>query len=125
MASLYSSLIDYEEGIRSGADQKVSKGMRDKEGYWYKNEALIERLGITEAEQRHLKTIIGTQEKYRRNNERRVQARRNENGLTKKQQKLKNEEIKVKEYRMQGLSMKKIADIMGISKAKVVKLANL
>lgn len=51
--------------------------------------------------------------------------RRNENGLTKKQQELKKEEITVKEYRMQGLSMKKIAEIMGISKAKVVKLANL
>ena len=53
------------------------------------------------------------------------EARRNENGLTKKQQELKKEEIIVKEYRMQCLSMKKIAEIMGISKAKVVKLANL
>ena len=115
--------IDYEQGTRSGEAKRVSKGMRDKEGYWYKNETLIERLGITESEQRHLKTIIGTQEKYRRKNE--IRTPRNENGLTKKQQELKNEEIKVKEYRMQGLSMKNIADIMGISKAKVVKLANL
>ena len=115
--------IAYEQGIRSGECKRVSKGMRDKEGYWYKNETLIERLGITCEEQKHMKTIIGTEEKYRRNNERRTP--RNENGLTKKQQELKNEEIKVKEYRMQGLSMKIIADIMGISKAKVVKLANL
>lgn len=117
--------LEYEQGIRSGEDKRVTKGMRDKAGYWYKNETLIDRLDITRAEQRHLKTIIGTEEKYFRNNERRKIVRRNENGLTKKQQELKNEEVQVKEYRKQGLSMKKIADKMGISKAKVVKLANL
>ena len=115
--------LSYEQGLRNGEDKRVTKGMRDKGGYWYKNEILIERLNITPKEQRSLKTIIGTEEKYRRNNERRTP--RNENGLTKKQQELKKEEITVKEYRMQGLSMKKIAEIMGISKAKVVKLANL
>ena len=115
--------LNYEQGLRNGEDKRVTKGMRDKGGYWYKNETLIERLNITPKEQRSLKTIIGTEEKYRRNNERRTP--RNENGLTKKQQELKKEEITVKEYRMQGLSMKKIAEIMGISKAKVVKLANL
>lgn len=117
--------LEYEQGIRNGEDKRVTKGMRDKSGYWYKNETLIERLGITSEEQRYLKTIIGTEEKYRRKNNKRNEARRNENGLTKKQQELKNEEAQVKEYRKQGLSMKKIADIMEISKAKVVKLANL
>ena len=34
------------------------------------------------------------------------------------------EEIRVKELRKQGLSMNKIAKQLGISKAKVVKLAN-
>ena len=62
--------------------------MRDKEGYWYKNETLIDRLGITSKEQRHMKTIIGIDEKYDRNNKRRRDERRNENGLTKKQQEL-------------------------------------
>ena len=33
--------------LRSGERKRVSKGMRDKEGYWYKNETLIDRLGIT------------------------------------------------------------------------------
>ena len=32
--------------------------MRDKGGYWYKNETLIERLDITLVEQKYLKTII-------------------------------------------------------------------
>ena len=32
--------IAYEQGLRSGERKRVSKGMRDKEGYWYKNETL-------------------------------------------------------------------------------------
>ncbi len=76
---ILSKSIGYEQGLRSGEQKRVSKGMRDKEGYWYKNTILIERLGITANEQKHMKTIIGTDEKYERNNE-----RRNENGLTKK-----------------------------------------
>ena len=75
--------LDYEQGIRSGLNKRVTKGMKDKGGYWYKNETLIERLEITEQEQRELKTIIGTTEKYRRNNEKRTP--RNEEGLTQKQ----------------------------------------
>ena len=70
-----------------------------------------------------LKTIIGIGEKYRRNNERRTP--RNEEGLTQKQAQLKEEENKVKELRKEGLSMSKIAKELGISKSKVVKLANL
>lgn len=111
--------INYEQGIRNGEDKRVSKGMRDKEGYWYKNETLIDRLEITEEEQRHMKTIIGTQEKYRRNNERRVQARRNENGLTKKQQELADLKNKVLELREQGLSIRKIAENLGKSKGTI------
>ena len=60
--------------------------MRDKDGYWYKNETLIDRLGITKSEQKHMKTIIGIDEKYDRNNERRRNKRRNEEGLTKREE---------------------------------------
>ncbi|MGL4914187.1 MAG: hypothetical protein ACRC3Y_17325 [Romboutsia sp.] len=58
--------IAYEQGLRSGEKKRVSKGMRDKEGYWYKNETLIDRLDISSSEQKHMKTIIGTEEKYDR-----------------------------------------------------------
>lgn len=109
--------INYEQGIRNGEDKRVSKGMRDKEGYWYKNETLIDRLDITTEEQRHMKTIIGTQEKYRRNNERRTP--RNENGLTKKQQELADLKNKVLERREQGLSIRKIAENLGKSKGTI------
>ena len=111
--------IGYEQGLRSGEIKRVSKGMRDKEGYWYKNETLIERLGITTLEQRHLKTIIGLEEKYRRKNEKRNNARRNENGLTKKQQELSDLKEIVLELKKDGLSIRKIAEKLGKSKGTI------
>ena len=106
--------IGYEQGLRSGEQKRVSKGMRDKEGYWYKNTTLIERLGISANEQKHMKTIIGTDEKYERNNERRRAERRNENGLTKKQQELKNLYDKIKKLKNEGLTNKSTSEQLEI-----------
>lgn len=111
--------ISYEQGLRNGENKRVSKGMRDKGGYWYKNETLIDRLDITIEEQRHMKTIIGIQEKYRRNNERRRCERRNENGLTKKQQELSDLKEEVLKLKNQGLSIRKIAENVGKSKGTI------
>lgn len=58
--------IEYEQGIILNKDKRVSKGMRDKGGYWYKNTTLIERLDITINEQKYMKTVIYSKEKYRR-----------------------------------------------------------
>ncbi|MCC0642577.1 MULTISPECIES: DNA-binding response regulator [unclassified Clostridioides] len=87
--------------------------------YKFKNSTLIDLLGITEEEQKYLKSIIGKNEKYIRNNMRRQENRRNENGLTKKQQELldlKNELLKLKE---KGLSNRSIAKQLNISESKV------
>lgn len=117
--------INYEQGIRSGEKKRVSKGMRDKEGYWYKNETLIERLNITREEQKHMKTIISTEEKYDRNNEKRRQKRRNEDGLTDRERK-KQEIIKsVKELKSKGLKQIEIAEKLGITKGTVSKYLKL
>lgn len=112
--------IEYEQGIRSGQDKRVTKGMRDKGGYWYKNETLIERLCITKLEQKHMKTIIGTDEKYKRNNERRTP--RNENGLTKREQQKQDLINKVKELKKIGLKQIEIAEKLGISKGRVSQI---
>ena len=111
--------IAYEQGLRSGERKRVSKGMRDKEGYWYKNETLIDRLGITKREQKHMKTIIGTDEKYDRNNEKEETDRRNEEGLTKKQQELQDLKIKILGLKEQGLSNRAIGRELNISETKV------
>lgn len=96
--------------------------MRYKAGYWYQNETLIERLDITEVEQQHLKTIIGVSEKYNRNNERRKKARRNENGLTKKQQELEDLKLKIKQLNEKGLNNSQIAKNLGVNRTKVIRL---
>lgn len=49
------------------------QGREVRKGYNYTNKSLIDILNITQEEQIHMKTIIGTAEKYRRNNERRNQ----------------------------------------------------
>lgn len=97
----------------------------NNKGYKFTNKYIINALDLEEHEQRELITIISTRVKYDRKNKKRNEARRNEEGLTPKQAKLKEEEVKVKELREKGLSMSKIAKELGISKAKVVKLANL
>ena len=101
--------IEYEQGIRSGQDKRVTKGMRDKGGYWYKNETLIDRLEITKQEQQHLKTIIGTDEKYKRKNMKRNQERRNNSGLTQREQQKQDLINSIKELKIQGFKQKEVA----------------
>lgn len=115
--------LDYEQGLRSGEVKRVSKGMRDKGGYWYKNETLIERLDITLEEQKYLKTIISTEVKYDRrrvkDREDKKERRRNEQGLTPKQQEMKELKVKVLELKEKGLSIRKIAQILDKSKGTI------
>lgn len=116
--------LDYQQRLKEGLVAKVTKGMNERGGYWYKNETLIDRLEITPEEQKKMKTIIGTSEKYERKNVKRRASRRNEEGLTDKQQELKELKEKILELRDKGLSMQKIADELKTSKAKVVRLCN-
>ena len=111
--------IAYEQGLRSGEVKRVSKGMRDKGGYWYRNETLIERLGITQEEEKHLKTIVSKKEKYRRCSEDKRDKRRNENGLTKREEKKQVLFKAVKELVNKGLSNKTIAIKLNLSVRQV------
>lgn len=88
--------------------------------YKYSNEKLIELLEITEEEQKQLRTIIGTAEKYRRNNAKRTP--RNSKGLTKKQQELEILKSEVMSLSKRGRSIRDIANILGISKSKISRL---
>lgn len=112
------SFIDYQQAKQLG---QVYKGKQV--GYSYKNETLIDRLNITLEEQKHLKTIISKEEKYRRNNIKRTP--RNENGLTRKQQELQELKIKVLELKDQGLSNVKIAEILRTNESKIRRLLKL
>lgn len=55
-------------------------------GYKFSNKYIIEALDITEEEQKHLLTIISTGVKYDRKNKRRNENRRNNEGLTNREQ---------------------------------------
>lgn len=60
----------------------IDKGYKSGAGYNFTNAKLIEMLKITVEEQQHLKTIIGRNEKYRRNNDRRAIQRKSEGKQT-------------------------------------------
>ena len=62
-----------------------------------------------------MKTIIGVDEKYDRKNKKRRADRRNENGLTKKQQELQILQDKIKILKNEGLTNKIISEKLSIS----------
>ena len=74
--------------------------------YKYQNQTLIEQLEITPDEERHMKTLISTTEKYRRNNDRRCEAR----GY---QSKRVERAKKIVKLRRLGLSLRQIAVVVG------------
>ena len=112
--------LEYQDALHSGENKRISKAMIERGGYWYTNERLIEMLDITDEEQPKLKTIIGTDEKYKRNNLKRTP--RNEEGLTKKQAELKETYIKAKALYDKGLSKRAIGRNLNITETKVREL---
>ena len=69
-----------------------------------------------------MKTIIGVDEKYDRNNERRRKSRRNQEGLTKRE-KEKLDRLKIiKKLKGKGLNQSQISKELGISRQAVSKL---
>ncbi len=88
-------------------------------GYKFTNKYIINALDLDKKEQKALKTIISTEEKYRRKNMKRNEARRNEEGLTQKQAELKELKIKVLELKEQELSNRAIAKLLNCSEFKI------
>ncbi|MEE0566884.1 DNA-binding response regulator, partial [Clostridium sp.] len=107
-------------------DTKSAEKAYVERKYKYTNTKLIKILDITLEEQQHLKTIISSKEKYRRcadvKKAKQKAKRRNEKGLTKKQQELEDLKIKINELKNKGNSVREIAKILGISKSKVGRL---
>lgn len=67
-------------------------------------------------------TIISTIVKYDRNNKKRNEARRNEEGLTSRQQGKKDRINSILELKQQGYNQSKIAEKLGITRQAVSKL---
>ncbi|MCR8747266.1 DNA-binding response regulator [Romboutsia lituseburensis] len=95
-------------------DTKSATRAYENRLYKYTNATLIKILDIREIEQRSLSSIIGTKEKYRRNNERRYNLIRNEKGLTKKQQELEDLKLKIIKLKNEGVKNKEISKELDI-----------
>lgn len=107
-------------------DTKSATRAYENKLYKYTNKKLIEILDITLEEQKYLKTIISGKEKYRRSAEeqkaKKKAKRRNENGLTKREQEKKDRINKIKKLKIKGLNQNQIAKEIGISRQAVSKL---
>lgn len=96
-------------------------GVYKRGGYNYKNETLIEKLNITDDEMKVMTTIINPNEKLRRKLVKERKARRNEDGLTKREAEKQRKIREVKELFSQGLKQKEIVEKLGIAKSTVSK----
>lgn len=94
----------------------------NNKGYKFTNKYIINALDLEEQEQRELLTIISTRVKYDRNNKKRNEARRNEEGLTSRQQGKKDRINSILELKQQGYNQSKIAKKLGITRQAVSKL---
>ena len=85
----------------------------------YSNAKLISLLDITEEEQKELSTIISTKEKYRRNNLRRYNERRDKEGKTAKEREIADRLAKIRELKQKKFTNKEIAEKLGITERTV------
>lgn len=88
--------------------------------YIFKNETIINKLNITLEEQRQLKTIKSKEVVNERKRDNQRKARRNENGLTKKQQEKLDRKAKIQELKAQGHSQTVVAEMLELN-LKMVK----
>ena len=107
-------------------DTKSATRAYENKLYKYTNTKLIEILDITLEEQQHLITIISGKEKYRRCAEekkaKQKAKRRNDQGLTKKQQELQDLKLEVERLKKEGFNNTQIANKLNIDRAKVRRL---
>lgn len=116
------SFLEHQRRLTNEENLSGSEGPLRATGYNYRNSTLIDMLDITEEEQRHLKTIISTNERYRRSNIKRTP--RNENGLTSRQQKKRDNIEAVEELARQGFKQVEIAKKLGLNQSNVSRILN-
>lgn len=111
----------FNKEVIKGAD---TSQFTEFDRYWYRNTTIINRLDITMEEQRHMLTIISKEEKNERDKARKKKARRNENGLTKREQDKADNIAKVQECKARGLSQSATKEETGLSLGSVRKYWN-
>ena len=121
----------YEEWLSNKAEDflkpvwNAEEGTYNIKGYNYTNTSLIRQLEIIEEEQMQMSTIFSKKIKLIKYNTKRKADRRNENGLTSREQQKQDLIKKVKLLKEQGLKQKDIAEKLGIAKSTVSKYIKL
>ena len=100
-------------------------GVYKRGGYNYKNETLIEKLNITDEEMKVMTTIINPSEKLRRKLLKERESRRNEDGLTKREQQKRDTIKAVQELKERGLSQSIVSKELGKGIATVKRYWNI
>lgn len=117
------SEIEVIRATRSG--EKAAQKMK----YGYRNQTLIDLLDITDKEMQkqdadgsyYMKSIITKEEKYRRNNKRRYDEKRNEKGHTKEQERQLSIIEQVEQLRASGMKQAEVAKRLGVNIRTVQK----
>ncbi|WP_278549340.1 DNA-binding response regulator [Paraclostridium bifermentans] len=97
---------------------KDSKGYKFN-GYNYRTSTLVSKLKITKEEQYKLKTLIGKEVKLEKYNDKRKADRRNENGLTERDQEVQDRIDKIQKLKREGLKQTEVSEKSGISLSTV------
>lgn len=113
---MFTEPLDEDELIT--ATESASRYYKDNV-YKYSSAKLINLLDITEEEQMQLSTIISKKEKYRRNNLRRYNERRDEEGKTLKEKEIADRLNKIRELKQKKFTNKEIAEKLGITERTV------
>ena len=124
--NVLTSLIEINSLFRKPLLEKevlgVAKSLVKSKFKKIKNITIIEQLEISTFEQESMRTLIEKEIKYARNVAYKKSVRRNENGLTKREQsKEDNTYLILDSYYIQNLTRKKIAENLRISLSNVKK----
>lgn len=121
-ATLKTAYKAYQEWL--SGEKVFYNGKWCRKGYNFTNQNLIDILGITIDEQKKLKTIKSKEVVNEKRNAKKRAKRRNENGLTKREEKKQETISKIIELKSQGLNNSEIARQLGISRQIVSKYVN-
>lgn len=112
---------EVERCIQSAYQSYIEKQKNFKFGYKFKNDNIISLLQITDQEVKELKTILTQKEKRERFKKAQKDRRRNEAGLTPRQQKVADTQEKILELYAQDVSVASIAEQLNLSKRQVYR----